>query len=342
MKETQVETATETQPKKLRRSSSDRLVAGVCGGLGDYFGLSPTVYRIAFVALSLAGGTGLLMYLAAALVIPAEGSDESIAAEALRDHRQKPWLVIGVALIALGGLFWLSGSHRGWFLGSGGAFWIAVGALIVWSQHTARERRVAGAPSRWWRVLASAVILAGAGAFGLLDLTGTVDVQWWIVLGVAAVLVGVLVSDALGYGLIGLLPALAIGVSAALVAVGFSFRGGVGDRTVQPSQVSELKRYDLGIGHLTVDLHDLALPAGDTRVKARVGIGRLDLYVPQGAAVKVDGRVTVGEADVFGRHDGGTSVRDEVTEAGSSGSASRLVIDAKVGVGNLEVHRGEP
>jgi phage shock protein PspC (stress-responsive transcriptional regulator) len=339
-----VETATETQPKKLRRSDSDRLVAGVCGGLGEYFGLSPTVYRIAFLALALAGGTGLLIYLVAALVIPAEGSDDSIASEALRDHREKPWLVIGLALIAIGALAWLSGSHDGWFLDSGGGAWIAVGALIVWSQHTARQRRAAGEKriGRWWQVMTGALILLGAGALGLLDLTGTVDVRWWIVLGVATVLLGVVAFDALGFGVIGLLLALAIGAAATLVAIGFSFRGGVGDRTVQPAQVSELKRYDLGIGQLSVDLHGLSLPAGDTRVRARVGIGHLDVYVPDGVAVRVDARVTAGEADVLGRHDGGTSVRDEVNAPGSPGAGSRLVIDARVGLGHLEVHRGAP
>src|SRR2546428_10172429 len=97
-----MEPTAETEPKKPRRSTSDRLVAGVCGRLGEYFGFSPTIYRIAFVALSLVGGTGLVIYLAAALVIPAEGSDESIAAEALRGRRDRPWLVVGVALVALG------------------------------------------------------------------------------------------------------------------------------------------------------------------------------------------------------------------------------------------------
>jgi phage shock protein PspC (stress-responsive transcriptional regulator) len=340
MKETPLVTAADTEPRKLRRSASDRLVAGVAGGLGEYFGLSPVIYRIAFVALAFAGGTGLLLYIAAALVIPAEGSDQSIAAEALREHRDRPWLVIGVALVALGGLFWLSGPHDGWFLHSGGTFWIAVGALIVWSQHTARGRRADA--WKWWRVLTGAGVLAGAGALGLLELTGTVDVQWWFVAAVGAVLLGLLVFDALGLGLIGLALALVIGAVATAAAVGFSFKGGVGDRTVQPTQADQLKRYDLGIGHLKVDLHGLSLPQGDTRVRARVGVGRLDLYVPFGVAVQVDGRVTVGNADVLGHHDSGTDVRNQVVDQGASASAARLVIDAKVGVGDLEVHRGAP
>src|SRR5438445_11331232 len=183
-----METTAETQPKKLRRSKSNRLVAGVCGGLGEYFGLSPTIYRIAFVALSLAGGTGLLIYLAAALVIPAEGSDESIVTEALHKHRERPWLVIGLALIVLGILFWISGPHHGGFFRTDGWFWIAVGAVIVWAHQRARGER----GSRWpaWPVTAAAGILVAFAVLVLLGLTAAVAVQWWVVLVVGASLRG--------------------------------------------------------------------------------------------------------------------------------------------------------
>ena len=56
----------------------------MCAGLGEYFDLSPLVYRIGFGALALAGGTGILLYVAAWLVIPEEGAEDSIAASAIR------------------------------------------------------------------------------------------------------------------------------------------------------------------------------------------------------------------------------------------------------------------
>jgi len=56
--------------KRLERSRSDRMVAGVCGGLARYFDIHPAFYRVGFVVLTLLGGAGLLIYLAAALVIP--------------------------------------------------------------------------------------------------------------------------------------------------------------------------------------------------------------------------------------------------------------------------------
>src|SRR4051812_11073356 len=64
--------------RRLERSRSDRVVAGVCGGLGDYFDVDPVIFRIAFVVLAFVGGAGFLLYPAAWLLIPGEGHDRSI------------------------------------------------------------------------------------------------------------------------------------------------------------------------------------------------------------------------------------------------------------------------
>jgi phage shock protein PspC (stress-responsive transcriptional regulator) len=63
----------------LRRPFSDRMLAGVAAGLARYFGVDVTMVRIAFVVLTLVGGAGIPLYLAGLLLIPEEGSDESIA-----------------------------------------------------------------------------------------------------------------------------------------------------------------------------------------------------------------------------------------------------------------------
>ena len=63
----------------LRRSDTDRMLAGVAGGLARYFGVDATIVRIAFVVLTLFGGAGIPLYLAGLLLIPDEGSDQSIA-----------------------------------------------------------------------------------------------------------------------------------------------------------------------------------------------------------------------------------------------------------------------
>jgi phage shock protein C len=59
------------QPRKLYRSQSQRMWAGVCGGLAEYFNVDVTLMRVLFVALTiLSGGLGLLVYLAMWILIP--------------------------------------------------------------------------------------------------------------------------------------------------------------------------------------------------------------------------------------------------------------------------------
>ena len=59
--------------RKLMRSTDDRLIFGVCGGLGEYFGIDPTVVRVVWVVASLLFGmgiTGIILYLILWLLIP--------------------------------------------------------------------------------------------------------------------------------------------------------------------------------------------------------------------------------------------------------------------------------
>jgi phage shock protein C len=56
--------------KRLYKSSTDKKLAGVCGGVAEYFGLDPTLVRIGYAALILFAGTGLLLYIVCALIMP--------------------------------------------------------------------------------------------------------------------------------------------------------------------------------------------------------------------------------------------------------------------------------
>ncbi len=62
--------------KKLNRSRNERIIAGVCGGIGEYFDIDPVIIRIITVLLVLFGGGGLLAYLVAIFIIPLEPSQE--------------------------------------------------------------------------------------------------------------------------------------------------------------------------------------------------------------------------------------------------------------------------
>ncbi|MDO4594890.1 MAG: PspC domain-containing protein [Tissierellia bacterium] len=56
---------------RLYRSSHDRIIAGVCGGIAEYFDIDPTIVRILWVLVTLAGvGSGVLIYIIAAIIMP--------------------------------------------------------------------------------------------------------------------------------------------------------------------------------------------------------------------------------------------------------------------------------
>ena len=56
--------------KKLYKSSTDKKLAGVCGGIAEYFGIDSTLVRLGWVVFSLLGGSGLLAYIIAAIIMP--------------------------------------------------------------------------------------------------------------------------------------------------------------------------------------------------------------------------------------------------------------------------------
>ncbi len=60
------------EPRKLYRSRSESMIAGVCGGLAKYFSMDPTIMRLIFVLLFFLGGNGLLIYLILWIVVPLE------------------------------------------------------------------------------------------------------------------------------------------------------------------------------------------------------------------------------------------------------------------------------
>ncbi len=58
--------------KKLYRSKTDRIIFGVCGGLGEYFEIDSLVVRILFLLLTVSGGAGIILYLILAVIVPSE------------------------------------------------------------------------------------------------------------------------------------------------------------------------------------------------------------------------------------------------------------------------------
>ncbi len=66
--------------KELKRSRTDRMIAGVCGGIGEYLGIDPNVIRLIWVGVSIfTVGTGILAYLLAWLILPEEAPPATVA-----------------------------------------------------------------------------------------------------------------------------------------------------------------------------------------------------------------------------------------------------------------------
>jgi phage shock protein PspC (stress-responsive transcriptional regulator) len=102
------------RPRRLERSRDDRVIAGVCGGLGAYFDVDSVLFRIAFVLLVFAGGLGILAYILGWIFLPeeprpGERSESAFdrAADAMGDDRRSGAVVLGIVFVGLGILFLL-------------------------------------------------------------------------------------------------------------------------------------------------------------------------------------------------------------------------------------------
>ena len=287
--------------KRLERSRSDRMVAGVCGGLARYFDIHPAFYRVGFVVLTLLGGAGILIYAAAALVIPDEGKEDSIATAALRNRRDRPWPLIGLALVGVALASLLSHATL-WPHGDAWVLRLIAGAAILWI--TRQGNRVASD---------DASALAAEDSRRL-----------------RRVFKGLAIAA-------GTIVALTLVTAAVFASIFHVHVGrGVGDQTYVVAGADDLYRnYNLGIGDLTVDLGNVQFSKGETHVGTRVDVGNLRVVVPKGVALRVHGDAQLGQVDVLGQTADGRNVDRKIDQAGKR----VLVLDAHVGVGKVTVTR---
>lgn len=129
--------------KRLERSSQSKVIAGVCGGLGRYFDINPMVFRLALVVLTVLGGAGILVYIAAVLVMPAEGEDASIAERVLAERSDHPARLVALGLVAIAVLVLLSDAGTWPSAGAGWVIVLLVGLAVLWASKERRARRIA-------------------------------------------------------------------------------------------------------------------------------------------------------------------------------------------------------
>lgn len=99
--------------KKLYKSSNDKVLAGVCGGMAEYFAVDTVVVRLAWVVFTLVGGAGLIAYIIAAIIMPANPAYSSIEDNYTRpedpgtrperkDSSRSTSIVLGAILVLFG------------------------------------------------------------------------------------------------------------------------------------------------------------------------------------------------------------------------------------------------
>lgn len=77
--------------KRLRRSTTDRKLAGVAGGLGEFFGIDATIIRIIFAFLAVFGGTGIVAYIILWILMPEGSSSDRNFGSNSKNHSNHNW-----------------------------------------------------------------------------------------------------------------------------------------------------------------------------------------------------------------------------------------------------------
>jgi phage shock protein PspC (stress-responsive transcriptional regulator) len=322
------------QVRRLTRSSSDKVIGGVSGGLGRYFGVDPILFRIAFVVLTFAGGVGALGYIGLLAFVPADDGSEVFGSNR--------WARFGAA-VALGIVVCI-------VIGTGGffapvllpiAFLILVGAMIWRAGGGAKGERD---PARMVLHGAIALVIGIVAVACFAAVFFVAALGGGTVLAALAVIAGVtLVATAFVGGARWLIvPALILVLPLAIVAAAdIDIKGGVGERHYRPASMADVHgKYRLGMGELDVDLRDVDLPAGRTTVKLDLGIGGAVVRVPENACVASNVDIGAGAGSVLGHVNDGVDVA-YASDSEPKGDAPEVYIDADLGVGALDVRRGD-
>jgi phage shock protein PspC (stress-responsive transcriptional regulator) len=128
--------------KRLYRSRKNRVIAGVCGGIGEYLDIDPVIIRIAWIVLSLFGGSGILAYVIAWIVIPDASSKKNLIEELSetkgkpkQEHIRDAQVIFGLFILFLGVMLLLRNlGFVLWFWPYGWAvFLILLGFILIMS-----------------------------------------------------------------------------------------------------------------------------------------------------------------------------------------------------------------
>lgn len=351
-------------PRRLWRSRHNRRLAGVCGGLAEYFDVDALLIRLAMVAL-LISGIGFLLYPLAWLMIPKRPSHYAYhrvpnLTEAPRHRRRgnhqgdrnltatlAVLVLIGVLLTSFGAVNWLPLG----VLFVGGGIWLLSQEPLASRQPQAApfassataEPTTASEPATP-RVSKNPADMTDDELLAAADWTEQdvydeplppypPDPYWtepprrsraWL-----------LVLPLVAVSLVG---------GAALFAVGPHINDGFGDRFVMVDELSDLQdEYRFGAGQFTLDLSQLDLQGESRQVSVVVGAGDVDVIVPTDAGGQATLEATVGELIFEPRLADSTQVEGFNTDLGPLdlvGDNGELLLDVSVNAGQVTLRQG--
>jgi phage shock protein PspC (stress-responsive transcriptional regulator) len=329
--------------------SRHRIVAGVAGGLSNAVGVAPMWGRLAFVVMTLFGGLGIVLYVAAWLLLPA-GPTAPAPGLARR--------VVGLALVPL----WLLAVGGGGRLllvrGPAGLVLALIGvAVALWTPRSAPEPAVTAAgplpaavtdpPPRRARsplgrvTLGLALLVAAAGT----AISGGSPTGVKVAFGLAALLcgVGLVVGAWFGWARWLIVPAVifaAVSVAgAATEGLGVHLNGSRGTSfwgPHDPTQPAPPTRLDQS-GGVQLQLEDIQHPVNGV---IRVGVGTVRIDAADDVRLEIHARVGLGRIDMPNSAKDG--YRREASYTGGPADAPLVHYDIAVGLGGVEVHRFDP
>jgi phage shock protein PspC (stress-responsive transcriptional regulator) len=344
-------------PRRLHRRSDDRVVAGVAGGLADYTGVDPILFRIGFILLALAGASGILLYGLAWLVIPEEGQ-APVGRSFTGRYRGRRWLA--VVLLIIGLLFvseWVQIGDMDWTL-----IWaialVAVGFVLLRDEPTRepaaaaetgtarpvpdqiearpRRRRRPRSPLGFMTLGATFVVLAMASMLMASD-TVELDPGQFMALIVMTLGAGLVVGAWWGRArLLVLLAMFLVPVMVAASMVDVPLKGSITSPYTLIKRKNVEPEYRLLAGTMTLDFSTFDFGETPTEVDVAFAVGDVEIYVPPGVEVEVNGEVDLGVADLFGEGQQGRDLqfgdsfqRDGLTEGS-------LVVNVDGGLGSFD------
>ncbi len=305
---------------RLQRSSSDRVLTGVCGGLGRHTGVDPILFRVAFVALVFAAGSGILLYLALVVLMP-------------REDGQQIWS--------------RSGGPRS---GSGDNRYGAPGADQS-PAYGPPPPPVPKGPRSPVPGVTVALLLIGVGVIAL----GTRYAEWsvapstYFAIAVAAVGVALLVTalgpwqrSKVGLIVLGLMLSFGLFVTSAVDTRGGFDEATFGERSYRPASADQVRdTYQVVMGQSTLDLSEVEFGAEDpTTINVDVTMGNFEILVPRDVDLLLNGEASFGSVSVFGERNTNDGSYPGLGEGPGVGDGqAELVLDIDVQFGNAEVTR---